>query len=61
MSNSVEQQFSELSLSQEDHDQYEPEDHQDQRLVPKCVQHILRIATNNSIPFTLLYLLLLSK
>ncbi|KAF9419816.1 hypothetical protein HW555_003815 [Spodoptera exigua] len=30
MSNSVEQQFSELSLSQEDHDQYEPEDHQDQ-------------------------------
>lgn len=38
MSNSVEQQFSELSLSQEDHDQYEPEDHQDQRLVPNVPQ-----------------------
>lgn len=34
MSNSVEQQFSELSLSQEDHDQiFEQEDHQDQRSV----------------------------
>lgn len=33
MSNSVEQQFSELNLSQEDHDQiFEQEDHQD-RLV----------------------------
>ncbi|CAB3225312.1 unnamed protein product [Arctia plantaginis] len=30
MSNSVEQQFSELNLSQEDHDQYEQEDHPDQ-------------------------------
>lgn len=37
MSNSVEQQFSELNLSQEDHDQYEQEDHQDQRLVPTLV------------------------
>lgn len=34
MSNSVEQQFSELNLSQEDHDQYEQEDHPDPRLVP---------------------------
>lgn len=40
MSNSVEQQFSELSLSQEDHDQYEPEDHQDQRLVQVFSQNI---------------------
>lgn len=34
MSNSVEQQFSDLNLSQEDHDQiFEQDDHQDQRLV----------------------------
>ncbi|KPJ09324.1 hypothetical protein RR48_15465 [Papilio machaon] len=32
MSNSLDQQFGSLSLSQEDHDQmFEPEDHQDQR------------------------------
>lgn len=37
MSHSVEQQFSELNLSQEDHDQYEPEDHQDLRLVPSSI------------------------
>lgn len=36
MSNSLEQQFGDLNLSQEDHDQiFEQEDHQDQRLVIK--------------------------
>lgn len=42
MANSVEQQFSELNLSQEDHDQiFEQDDHQDLRLVKWIVGILL--------------------
>lgn len=44
MSHSVEQHFSELHLSQEDHDQiYEQDDHQDQRLVKNIFSISFRI------------------